>query len=408
MRIALVIVDSLRADTPGFAGGGAATPTLDRLARAGRTFSTSLSSAPWTVPAISALVTGTYAHRLGLYRWEQPLPPGAPSLFHALLAAGYRVASFVFDPAYLFSAAPEAGVVGPSQDPASVTDWIARATDERLFVLVHYWGTHFPYLDRPMTTAQWAHVSEEVLAAMRADPAAVVPKVRALYERAASRMSELFLPRLAEAVAAHAGAGGHLVLLTADHGESWGERKGGSALGSVLDLHGAHLHEEALRTPLVAWGPTWLRPGVSAGLARSVDVAPTIAALAEAAGPPPAWDGRSLVGCLARGDDAPAAEALAAASRDFTQGTPPATPAELWRQLALRTGRWKLLCGPDGAGRVAFDLLADPAERRPLEPAQAEGTGELWARLGQACREARCAPPGDPVASRLRGLGYLD
>jgi membrane-anchored protein YejM (alkaline phosphatase superfamily) len=121
----------------------------------------------------------------------------------------------------------------------------------------------------------WGDICSQVLAAGRKNPDVVLPKLRGLYQRAVERFSELFLPRLADAIACHA-SDGFLMVVTADHGETWGERQGRPP-ETVFDLHGNALFDESLRVPLLAWGPAWLHRGCVDGLARTVDLAPTLA-----------------------------------------------------------------------------------------------------------------------------------
>ena len=163
MRIVVVVADYLRADVLGHAGGQCATPFLDRMAAQGTSFRTVFSCAPWTVPSMAALITGAYAHRLGVFRWEHPILARFPTVFSAAAQAGSRVASFVFHPRYLFSAVPEANVMGSSQDFGAVCNFLRNAREPNLLTFVHYWGTHLPYLDRPLSVGAWGDICSQVL-----------------------------------------------------------------------------------------------------------------------------------------------------------------------------------------------------------------------------------------------------
>jgi arylsulfatase A-like enzyme len=405
MRIVVVVADSLRADVLGHAGGPCATPFLDRMAAQGTSFRTVFSCAPWTVPSMAALITGAYAHRLGVFRWEHPLPAGFPTVFSAAAGAGLRVASFVFHPRYLFSAVTEANVLGSSQDFDAVFNFLRAEREPNLLTFVHYWGTHVPYLDRPLSVGAWGDICSQVFAAARKNPGVVLPKLRGLYRRAVERFSEHFLPRLADAIACHA-SDGFLMVVTADHGETWGERQGRPP-ETVFDLHGNALFDESLRVPLVAWGPAWLHRGRVDGLARTVDLAPTLAeimgakdALASDA------DGVSLAAALREGTPPATLEALAIASDNFlsTPRPAPRSPAELWTAFSLRGRRWKYLS--QSSENHVFDLQADPGEVRPLprgsgEPAQG------WQTLEREQARAFCVTE-DGADARLRALGYID
>jgi arylsulfatase A-like enzyme len=412
VRIALVIADSLRADAASCCGGRAHTPFIDRLATEGCAFESVLSCAPWTVPSLSSLVTGVYAHRLGVYRWEQPIPPEHDSVFAVLADAGYRVASFVFDPDWLFCCTPEARVMGSSQHAQQVFDWISGCPDPNLFVLIHYWGTHFPYVDRPMTVPAWKAVTDKILKAWNQDPATVRGKIRGLYDRAVERFSERFLPGVVHAVCKHASPEGAAVLVTADHGESWAERL--DAVRDVFDLHGNHLRNEVLRVPLWIWRSETREHRVIRRTVRTVDLAPT---LTELAGVRDAWpnqgsnglDGISVAVLMRAEEAGQERSSIACSSRDFVASdqTPPQVPSELWTAMSLQRGRYKLVWTVRTCERTVFDLSQDPDERRPLPVGSGEPE-DAWAELQREWDRATCAPAPDPGERHLRSLGYLE
>lgn len=417
MRIVFLVVDSLRTDAPGFSGGRCKTPTLDRIAREGAVLEATFTCSPWTVPSTAAMMTGVYAHRLGLYRWEQPWPGEFLSIFGLLAGSGYHVASFVFDSRHLFRSVPEAQVRGCSQEPDAVIEWLDRCTENNLFLFIHYWGTHFPYLDRKMSMKEWKELSDRIIRAMNIEPASVVPKVRMLYRRAVERMSERFMPGLMRAASRHAGPGGTLVVLTSDHGESWGERNPeGTSIRDIFDFHGNNLYEESMRVPLVFWGLPWMKRGKISGLARTVDLAPTLLEIAGGKDSFPCSgeagiDGRPLLRRLASGEGEASSSALAAASADFLEGPGhPSCPEELWVQFAMRTERWKYIWSPRCGERFLFDLEEDPGEKKRLP----EGSGEPrepWEELAAEQERSRCAPPclpEGPAGRRLKGLGYIE
>ena len=264
MSLVLIVADSVRRDAFGCTRPSSAlsarspfaldcapaTPTVDRLAREGAVFERVITAAPWTVPSLGAMLTGVYAHRLGLVKWEQPWPADYVSLFELALKAGYDVASFVFDPKYLFCRVPEARVVGSSQEPQTVFQWAQDHHGKPYFLLIHYWWTHIPYLARTMDTVGWRTVSDQVLSVLGAGPEARVG-VQRLYAHAVEHFSEQWLPRLLEVIDLDES----WVVLTADHGESWGERNPDHPPRNVFDLHGNDLYDEVLQIPLIVRPP---------------------------------------------------------------------------------------------------------------------------------------------------------
>jgi len=162
-----------------------------------------------------------------------------------------------------------------------------------------------------------------------------------------------------------------LVVVTGDHGEGFGEH------GQIWE-HSGTIFDEAVRVPLVVKPPRGGPAGRRvAALARTIDIAPTVLAIA---GLPPLdpVDGVPLPGLTAAGQDAtPTAEVFLEAQRERQ------AMAADWSFLGLRNDRLKLvLLYPQGRDPQAslFDLLADPAERAALDPPPRETLERLTRR----------------------------
>ncbi|HXI28597.1 MAG TPA: sulfatase-like hydrolase/transferase, partial [Vicinamibacterales bacterium] len=96
-NVLLVTIDTLRLDRVGaFGSTRKLTPTLDRLAREGLTWTHAFASAPLTLPSHASILTAVSppVHGLranGLFR----LGPDIPTLATILKGAGYRTGAFV-------------------------------------------------------------------------------------------------------------------------------------------------------------------------------------------------------------------------------------------------------------------------------------------------------------------------
>jgi arylsulfatase A-like enzyme len=413
MRVIFLVVDSLRADALGCYGGPQATLTVDALAAGGARFETVVSSAPWTVPSLGAMLTGIWSHRLGLLQWQQPWPSGVATLFDAVHRSRLETASFVFDPDHLFRSCPEAGVVGSSQDTEAILAWFRARRHSDYFAFVHYWWTHVPYLRRKLPLPDWNRVCQAILQQLSAtDPPqreANRAKVKGLYALAVREWSELWLPALLDAAQAD------VVVLISDHGESWGERLPvGAALEDVFDLHGNHLHDEVLRIPWILYAPGLVKPVAVAGLARSVDVMPTLIDLLELEARHDGDEkisGRSLVSSLVSGAIGRQGPAMSARTHDFVEAdTVPTEPGEVYVELACQDLATKVIMNFAGDEAHTYDLLVDPGEQAPLAVPSAEAQG-----FAQALRDERAnavVAPSAPedfalMRRQLEKLGYL-
>lgn len=409
MSLLIIVADSVRADAFG-CFGGPETPVVDGLASEGLIFPTTISAAAWTVPSLGSIGTGIYAHRLGLAKWEQPWPAETQTIFDIGRDAGLEVASFVFDPRYMFCREPRAAVAGSSQDTEVLLEWLRSRRGKPFLVLIHYWWTHIPYIARKMSTKVWRHMTDQVLAALRASPASR-EGVRGLYRHAVQHFSERWLPEVLGSVDLDQ----TWVIVTADHGESFGEREGPESVRDVFDLHGNALHDEVLRVPLILRPPGGCTSRRVGGLARSVDLMPTVAELLGRANDldVEALDGLSLASCIHGGGSAPAVDALSVISRDVLRAPRlPSAPEELWTGLALTTAEGlKLIWYPREGRRSVFDLRQDPEEKVDLAITQANELAGGWERLRMELARAQVGQmdqnDADLLRERLRSLGYL-
>jgi arylsulfatase A-like enzyme len=151
-----------------------------------------------------------------------------------------------------------------------------------------------------------------------------------------------------------------LILICSDNGPDFGVGSAGPFRGSK-----AMLYEGGIRSPLVVWGPGYLnasRAGTSNRTAyfSTIDIAPSLLTIAGLEAPPDtAFDGVSMSATLLGHSDA-------SRDRPLFFRRPPDRAAfsgdNNLPDLAVRDGRWKLLCAYDGTSPQLYDLDADPAE----------------------------------------------
>jgi uncharacterized sulfatase len=188
-----------------------------------------------------------------------------------------------------------------------------------------------------------------------------------------------------------------LVLVCSDNGPEAGAGSAGPFKGGK-----GMLYEGGVRSPLVVWGPGLVDRQKSGTVNRTsvlaaVDLAPTLLAVA---GAKPAdgvaYDGVQLKKTLLGGSEA---------SRDkplFFRRPPDrgAIGAEAnLPDLAVREGRWKLLCEYDGSGARLYDVLADPGEVAD----RSAGEAETVARLTQAAVNWHRSLPPDNGDAQVKG-----
>lgn len=189
-----------------------------------------------------------------------------------------------------------------------------------------------------------------------------------------------------------------LILICSDNGPEPGAGSAGILRGSK-----GMLYEGGIRSPLVVWGPG-LIPAKRAGTVNresvfaTIDLAPTLLAVAGVR--PPAevqFDGVAVREILL-------GEAVTSRGRPLFFRRPPDrgsfSGVENLPDLAVREGRWKLLCEYDGSRAELYDLVADPAETKNLaaaQPAEAERLKKLvlaWHQSMPPDNGATYRPPG--------------
>jgi len=346
--IYLVVMDAFRADRLSYYDAPRyLAPTLEMFGVEAVVFKEAYTVSSWTKPAVASTFTATYPGTHGVNAGFLPLPEEAVTLAEVLREGGYRTISVSANPNVtrpartvdgfdiaddsshgpLFNAAgPPVSCMRPfvafeglrpllgplfirSIDGLNVNArlefWTRFAGERPAFYYVHYMEPHIPNLPRP----EYAFEYQPYLA--RVDPArlmriasgpffwhevlkdpAFVPEfdanevalARALYDADIRRM-DVVIEGLLENVVARSGPDAEaIIVITADHGEEF--------LEHGRWLHGAGLHHEVARVPLIIKAPG-CEPGVVEGPVNLVDIPRTLASFAGLE-PPREWEGLDL------------------------------------------------------------------------------------------------------------------
>ena len=393
------------------------TPNIDRIAAEGIVFERAYTPAVFTRSAMASLWTSQLPdeHHASV-SYDDPLPPGVPTLAALVTEAGIATAAFVGNDMAGSAFGLDRGFsefhrVSPRGEEvrATVNPWLARNAGRRFLAYVHYREPHYPYDPPPAFLARFGpdgplppSVKTDSSWVTRVNEGTHVPDPaeRAHLERlydanlAAADHEVGTLRRQMETLGIWDRT---VVVITADHGEALYEHE---HIG-----HNDQVHEESVHIPLVMRFPRGTLPGGRrvSSLTGLLDVAPTVA---DVLGIPPdrtpTFRGRSLLTAAAGGTDTPP-EALLAR----TVGARPT--------YALIGARYKYQYDTREGDERLYDLEADPGERTSIldrEPLRA-----AWLR--QRLFTALLALPGrtGPSASgwsvpaeqreSLRALGYV-
>ena len=333
--VVIVSIDALRADHVGAYGyARATTPNIDALAREGALFTHAYCATPHTSYSVASMMTGKYMRPLLL----EGAGDDADTLASLLRTYGYRTAGF-YPPAVFFIDRERFTTLAargldfeyrrveflPAEERvAQVERYLDRVrADRRVLLWVHLFEPHEPYVKHrahDFGERDLDRYDGEIAAA----DAGVGKIVAAIRKRRPSA----------------------IVVLTADHGEEFGEHGG--------RYHGTTVYEEQVRVPLVIVAPGIISPRTIAEPVQTIDLLPTVLAGLEI--PRPARvRGRDLTPLLAgRAGGA----GLAFAETD--------------EQTLLAEGTLRLVCARRAAACRLYDIAKDPAERADVSAIELE------------------------------------
>jgi len=421
MPVYLIAVDTLRADALSCYGGKHPTPALDRFAQQAVLFEHCLAPSSWTVPSMASLMTGLYPFHHGTTKAlqeygrvlsQQTLNNGYTTLAEAMKEAGYRTYGISanghlaekygfaqgFDEYVVHEFTPRQAVAG------SWAGLLPRLTGEQrfgqaVFAFLFFFDPHHPYMpQQPYIDAydpDWRKQLEVLpshdLGNLQRDGffekhKAVVPHLRAAYDSEVTAL-DAYLGELLPTLPGYHDA---LVIVTADHGESFDEH-------GVM-VHGNNVYEPETHIPLMIKLPQGRLAGTRIAAPVSlVDVMPTILAAVKSPKRPKS-DGVSLLPLLV----GQAGERAVYSAIDLPWA----------RQRAMLRWPFKTVLIDEKTVQL-FDLSQDPTEGKDL--AAAHPQAKAWAEQLRAAtnNEVRFPPRvisgeiPDHLKKKLRELGYV-
>jgi len=341
----LISVDALRADHLGSYGySRPTTPNIDALAKDAVLFEHAYAPTPHTSYSVTSLMTGKYMRPLLL----QGIAQDSDTWAGLLRTYGYRTAAF-YPPAVFFIDPDRfqsfrdtflgfeyrwVEFAEGSRRVQQLQAYLETAPeDKRLFSWVHLFAPHEPYETHP----EFAFGERDL---DRYDS-----EVRFADETVAE-LVKAFRARRPNSV----------VIITADHGEEFGEHGG--------HYHGTSVYEEQVRVPLIISAPGSLAARRITEPVQSIDLLPTLLTALDIP-KPPRLRGRDL-------------GPLLAAKRAEGPGL---VLAETDEQTLLGQGTLRLVCARKLGACKLFDLARDPHEAHDISSEAPKEFAELRARL---------------------------
>jgi choline-sulfatase len=386
LNVLFITVDSLRADMPWAGYSRPIAPNLTEFEKRSVSYTRAYALSSYTSMSLGGLLGGRYPGEMkrdgyffGRYHRDNKMFPerlqaaGIRTLAaHAHLyfqkgKSGFDKGFDVYElvPGLKWNATTDENITGPAHekiaerllgDPAN--------TAGRFFAWFHFLDPHDQYMRHP-------------------DIKPFGRKARDLYDGEIT-FTDRYVGQLLEFIAKQPWGGHTAVILSADHGEAFGE-------------HGCFRHAFELWQPLIRVPLMFMVPGVTArriDLNRSaIDIAPTILELMGIK--PDGLDGVSLVPELYEWQEPDA--------RDVIVDLPRTSNSD--RRRAIIHDHYKIIAYGDDVSYQVFDLETDPDETRSLQKTDRAKYDEMVALYKRkkkeikdigpyACRTLKGAPVG--------------
>ena len=394
-NVVVITIDTLRADHLGCYGyQHIRTPNIDALAAESARFERAYTPVPVTLPAHTAIFTGTYPMLSGMHDFSgNKLNPNQPTLASVLKQQGYVTGAvigsavldsrfglnqgfdFYFDH-FDFSRLQESNLEEmerPGNVVADVAlDWLGKNHRSKFFLWMHLYDPHYPYRPPAPYSEQYKdrlYDGEIAFADAQVGRLIAFLKAKNLYENT-------------------------VIVLTGDHGESLGEHG--------EKTHGFFIYNATLHVPVILHLPGAAGAKTVPALVSLTDLMPTVLQALKIEVPSQV-QGRSLMALLTTRKEEDSHNLYAETFLPRLHFN--------WSELrSVETEKYQFIEAPKPE---LYDLASDPGETRNLYAEKKAVSGELQARLSALVRQysadhelAEKTGLDPALMERLKSLGY--
>ncbi len=439
-----VLIDDLGwGDFSCFGNKTAATPNIDRLAAEGVRFSQFYVNAPICSPSRCALTTGQYPQRWRITSFlnnradnerrgcAQWLDPAAPTLARMLKQAGYATGHFgkwhlggqrdVDDAppitAYGFDESlTNFEGMGPKllpltlkpgdKEPGRIWEDAERLGKpvtwmQRSKITAGFIDAAIPFIDKAAAAKKPFFVNlwpDDVHGPWWPPVERFGKTKREMYRAVLVEMDRQFGKLFDHIRSTPALRDNTLILVCSDNGPESGAGSAGPFRGTK-----ATLYEGGTRSPLIVWGPGLIHASKAGthnetSIFAAMDLVPSLLSITGVGASGVAFDGEDISAALLGQGEISRAKPIFW-RRPPDRKTVSAALPELLPDLAVREGKWKLLCEYDGTEPQLYDLAKDRGETTNLATRQRD----ITARLTRSVIEWHQAMPPDNGSSLQAG-----
>lgn len=440
-RVFLITVDTLRADHLGWHGYPRDTsPRLDEWVARGVVFERAIVQWPKTGPSFASMFTSLYPHTTGLInRAAQTIPDNYLALPAWFQERGFTTAAVISNPVlsrelgwgrgfdrYEQTWVDQATLDAVDELPVEQRPmafrrhvWADRvnelakpllaslASEERLFVWLHYTDPHAPYLLQPGTGNPFLddehYTSDEIVDLTGAEGRALGDQRELRYYvahyDANVRVTDRAIGAILDEIEVLGMEDGSLFVMTSDHGEELAEH-------GVPFEHGPVPYNSSVHVPLAVVGEPWADAGKR--VEKPVELIGLFPTLVELLGEPmpEGFEGRSWLPLLAgrtgvEEDTNPVAFADAGAYQRHLR--------------SIQDQEWQLVLRPPNKQRdkpliEIYHLPSDPLQLQDVASEFPEIRDRLGRQLSRWIRDSpeNVSPHTEAARKALEAMGYLE
>jgi arylsulfatase A-like enzyme len=267
-NIVLISIDTLRADHLGSYGYERNTsPNIDKLAEKGVLFENAYSQSPWTIPSVASIFTSLYPIEHGATNQTNKLPDKMTTLSEYMKNNLYTTAAIVSNRLLKEKHGFSQGFDQYDEETIrkkinsdivsnKAIKFLSENNTNKFFLWVHYYDPHAGYIRHPQYgyASDYTGIVEEDYANFKFFQQTKdilteydIQHIKDIYDEEISFTDE-HIGKLLRALEKLDLAKNTIIVLTADHGEEFKERKN-------IGHHGGTVYDELIRVPLIIYSP---------------------------------------------------------------------------------------------------------------------------------------------------------
>jgi arylsulfatase A-like enzyme len=410
------------------------SPAIDAFAKKSILFESCISQATSTLPSHASIFTSLYPPAHGVINNVSRLAPSVPSLIRVFrdngFATGAVISNVVLESQFglrqgfqTYDETLESHELNRRNfserraDAATdaAVEWLQGKEGKRFFLWTHYIDPHGAY--HPPPEYQEMFLNDDLYSEGEELPISAedfvpntIPQYQALFENknpsyyiaqydGEIRFTDDQIGRLFQFLERSGLMSNTIVIVTADHGETFTER-------DLCFTHTFRTYDEQAVIPLIIHFPDLGSAKRIDEQVRAIDIMPTLLDRLGLENPYPIH-GTSLMRLITSGEKPPAEFAVTYSDHgiEFLDSV-------IGAQKSIRTLRWKLTRNSRDGSRELYNLLEDPFEKNNLaqvEPVVLNAMGKLFDDWEKGIERATVRKPrlSPEQIEQLKSLGYF-